>query len=76
MDIACQAYLELGPFKAVVSPPAIDHHIHIQVVQRSLKGLHLPADTTILKMLSLRLHSCAQAQMREEQMNPASNICA
>ena len=64
MEIACRAHLELRPFKAMVSPPAIDHHIHIQIVERSLKGLHLSAGTSISKMLSLQT-PYAQPQARK-----------
>ena len=34
-------YLKLGALKAVVSSSAIDHTIHIQIIQGPLERLHL-----------------------------------
>ena len=40
-DSINEAYLKLGTLKAVVSSSAIDHTIHIQIIQGSLERLHL-----------------------------------
>ncbi len=35
------SHLEVRALKAVVAPPAVDHDVHIQVLERTLERLHL-----------------------------------